>query len=107
MSAEVEHVLDRNELTARQQAVLDYLHLYTLRHGYQPTVREIGLATGIGSPNGIMGHTRGLQKKGWITLGKGRVQGEEGRSRAIRFLAQPDGRPFYGFKFLEQPDDAG
>lgn len=56
-----------NPITAKQQAVLDYITSYWLSHGYGPTVREIGEEFGIGSPNGIMCHLKALDAKGFIS----------------------------------------
>jgi len=38
------------ELTGRQQEIWDFLVGYVDRHGYPPTVREIGSAVGLASP---------------------------------------------------------
>jgi repressor LexA len=37
-------------LTERQREIWDYLVDYADRHGYPPTVREIGQAVGLASP---------------------------------------------------------
>jgi repressor LexA len=36
-------------------------------HGYPPTIRDIGGAFGITSPNGVMCHLRAMAAKGYIT----------------------------------------
>lgn len=79
--------LDR---TPRQIELFEYVFAFTLQHGYQPSVREMGEELRILSPNGIACHLRGLVRKGWIA--KGPTQ-----SRAIHFLRWPDGSPFEGF----------
>ena len=63
-------------LSQRQAAVLAFLQTFATRNGYPPTVREIGAHFGIGSPNGVCGHLRALERKGYI-------QRDRRRSRAI------------------------
>ena len=54
--------------TARQSAVLAAIVRHMATHGGQcPTVREMMAATGITSPNGIVGHLLALEKKGRLT----------------------------------------
>ena len=57
---------DPEELTQRQQVVLDFIEDYSVRNSCSPTVREIGEACGIRSPNGVTGHLIALEKKGHI-----------------------------------------
>jgi len=53
-------------LTARQEAVLDFISEKIRTAGYPPTVREIGAGMGIGSTNGVTDHLRALERKGYI-----------------------------------------
>ncbi len=53
-------------LTKRQRAVYDFICDKIQNRGYGPTVREIGEAFNIRSPNGVMGHLKALEKKGLI-----------------------------------------
>jgi hypothetical protein len=39
--------------TKRQTEVLRFVHHFTERHGYAPSIREIGKAMGIGSTHGV------------------------------------------------------
>jgi SOS-response transcriptional repressor LexA len=53
--------------TARQAAVLAAIVRHMATHGGQcPTVRELMAATGITSPNGIVGHLLALEKRGLV-----------------------------------------
>ncbi|MEO1529220.1 MAG: transcriptional repressor LexA [Planctomycetota bacterium] len=54
------------ELTDRQRRVYELIRELILNRGYGPTVREIGEAFGIKSPNGVMCHLRALERKGLI-----------------------------------------
>jgi SOS-response transcriptional repressor LexA len=40
-------------LTERQRQIFDFLMSYVERHGYPPTVREIGEAVGLASPSTV------------------------------------------------------
>jgi len=72
----------KKKLTDTQQRILDYIREYIVEHGYPPAIRDIGKAFGISSPNGVMGHLRALQKKGYIHRDeKNATRG--GRARSI------------------------
>jgi repressor LexA len=53
-------------LTARQQQIWDYLVEYVDRHGYPPTVREIGEAVGLASPSTVHAHLANLERAGLL-----------------------------------------
>ncbi len=57
---------DFSQLTDRQREIYDFIRDKIETRGYGPTVREIGLAFGIKSPNGVMCHLKALEKKGLI-----------------------------------------
>ena len=57
---------DFSQLTDRQREIYDFIREKIETRGYGPTVREIGLAFGIKSPNGVMCHLKALEKKGLI-----------------------------------------
>ena len=54
------------KLTNRQNEVLDYIKSYVAKHGYPPTVREIGKALGLNSSATIQSHISSLENKGYI-----------------------------------------
>jgi len=66
----------RRNLTERQQAVLDVIRIWIRRHGYPPTIRELGQALGIKSLRGVTTHLDAIAKKGFIE--------REPRARSIR-----------------------
>ena len=39
------------KLTPKQQQIYDYILSFTSQHGYPPSVREIGAAVGLKSPD--------------------------------------------------------
>ncbi|MBR0237327.1 MAG: hypothetical protein IJQ39_04465 [Thermoguttaceae bacterium] len=53
-------------LTNRQREVYEFIRRTIKTRGFAPTVREIGDAVAINSPNGVIGHLRALIKKGLI-----------------------------------------
>ncbi len=53
-------------LTARQQEIWQFLVDYVGRHGYPPTVREIGEAVGLASPSTVHAHLANLERAGLI-----------------------------------------
>ena len=53
-------------LTARQEAVLQFVVRYIQDIGYPPSIREIGENFGIGSLRGVTVHLDALQRKGYI-----------------------------------------
>ncbi len=58
---------DFSQLTDRQRKIYDFIREKIESRGYGPTVREIGEAFDIASPNGVMCHLHALVKKGLIT----------------------------------------
>lgn len=67
---------DLSSLTARQREIFEFIREKIEQRGYGPTVREIGEAFEIQSPNGVMCHLKALEKKGLLSR-------EEGKARAI------------------------
>jgi repressor LexA len=74
---------DFSQLTERQKEIYDFIEEKIDGRGYGPTVREIGSAFKIRSPNGVMCHLKALEKKGLIRK-------ERGAARAIQLV---DRRP--------------
>ncbi len=57
---------DLSQLTELQREIYDFIKSKIESRGYGPTVREIGQAFEIRSPNGVMCHLKALEKKGLI-----------------------------------------
>jgi repressor LexA len=59
-------VADLSQLTERQREIYAFIQDKIETRGFGPTVREIGQAFDISSPNGVMCHLKALEKKGLI-----------------------------------------
>ena len=53
-------------LTERQQEIWNFLVEYVDRHGYPPTVREIGEQVGLASPSTVHAHLANLERAGLL-----------------------------------------
>ncbi|MBI5074272.1 MAG: repressor LexA [Nitrospirae bacterium] len=56
-----------NNLTDRQQEILDFLKAYALRHGYPPTFREIGEHFEFGWA-ASRAHLKAIERKGFLRI---------------------------------------
>lgn len=74
----------RQELTAAQQELYDWLADYISQHRHSPSIRQMMQAMGLRSPAPIQSRLRHLQQKGWLTW-------EEGQARTLRLLGQETG----------------
>jgi repressor LexA len=73
---------DGDAPTERQMEIYAFIRDKIHSRGYGPTVREIGQAFKIKSPNGVVCHLKALERKGLITRGKN-------ISRAIELVTEP------------------
>lgn len=64
------------QLTKRQQQVLDYLSAYLADHGYPPTLRELSNHLGVSGTVSAIHHLDALERKGYLRR-------EQGSSRGI------------------------
>src|SRR4051794_1141174 len=53
-------------LTKRQQEIFDFIKRYSAKHGYPPTVRDIGKAIGLSSSSTVHAHLANLEKIGLL-----------------------------------------
>jgi repressor LexA len=54
------------DLTKRQQEIFDFIKKYSAKHGYPPTVRDIGKAVGLASSSTVHAHLANLEKLGLL-----------------------------------------
>ena len=69
-----------NNLTRRQQQILDFIQKWQQTHGSPPSSQEISAQFGFRSPNAVTGHLRLMRKKGVITR-------EPGKARSLRITS--------------------
>src|SRR5256885_13141295 len=79
---------DFSQLTERQREIYEFIRDKIETRGYGPTVREIGEAFNIKSPNGVMCHLKALEKKEMIKRDPNHARAIEllGRRRASQGL---------------------
>ena len=78
-------------LTARQQEIWNYLVEYVDRHGYPPTVREIGEHVGLASPSTVHAHLANLERAGLLRRDPTKPRALELLGRERHDVAHRDG----------------
>jgi repressor LexA len=86
------------DLTGRQQEIWSFLVDYVDRHGYPPTVREIGEAVGLASPSTVHAHLANLERAGLLKRDPTKPRALElvGRDKAAPVVAQLPKLPLLG-----------
>ncbi len=84
-------------LTKRQQEILDYVKRYSAKHGYPPTVRDIGKAIGLTSSSTVHAHLANLEKIGLLRRDPTKPRAIELLvDKAKRVVTPPSGLPVVG-----------
>jgi repressor LexA len=52
----------------RRAQMLRFIKSYTRKHGYAPTISEIGAAVGVASPNAVRNHLLKMEEEGLISM---------------------------------------
>lgn len=88
-------------LTKRQKQVLDYIKRYSGKHGYAPSLEEIGAKLGVASVSTVHFHIKKLEEQGYIKK-------EDNLPRAIEVNKDPDmiSLPVLGTIAAGQPIEA-
>jgi repressor LexA len=84
------------KLTKRQQEIFEFIKQYSSRHGYPPTVRDIGKAIGLTSSSTVHAHLANLEKLGLVRRDPTKPRALELLGEAARKLARPAGLPVVG-----------
>ena len=86
------------ELTGRQREIWSFLVDYVDRHGYPPTVREIGEAVGLASPSTVHAHLANLERAGLLRRDPTKPRALEliGRAKPSEAVAELPKLPLLG-----------
>ena len=84
------------KLTKRQQEIFDFIKRYSAKHGYPPTVRDIGKAIGLGSPSTVHAHLANLEKLGLLRRDPSKPRALELLRETARKAVAPSGLPVVG-----------
>jgi repressor LexA len=82
-------------LTKRQQEIFEFIKRYSARHGYPPTVRDIGKAIGLTSSSTVHAHLANLEKLGLLRRDPTKPRAMEILEKAKRAVL-PSGLPLVG-----------
>lgn len=98
------------DLTKRQQEIFDFIHKYSAKYGYPPTVRDIGKAVGLASSSTVHAHLANLEKIGLLRRDPSKPRAIELLDRAVgnavdsmRSIVRTDGLPLVGSVAAGQP----
>jgi len=94
------------DLTKRQQEIVDFIKRYSARHGYPPTVRDIGSAVGLASSSTVHQHLANLERAGMIKRDPSKPRAIEMLDRAaqeVRNVLRPNALPLVGAVAAGQP----
>ena len=93
-------------LTKRQQEIFDFIKRYSSRHGYPPTVRDIGKAVGLASSSTGHAHLANLEKVGLLRRDPSKPRAIEMLDKAVegvKNVVRPNGLPLVGQVAAGQP----
>ncbi len=91
-------------LTKRQQEIFDFIKRYSAKHGYPPTVRDIGKAIGLTSSSTVHAHLANLEKVGLLRRDPSKPRAIELLvDRAKQAVSSGGGLPLVGQVAAGQP----
>ncbi|HEV3320834.1 MAG TPA: transcriptional repressor LexA [Solirubrobacteraceae bacterium] len=101
------------DLTKRQQEIFDFIHKYSAKYGYPPTVRDIGKAVGLASSSTVHAHLANLEKIGLLRRDPSKPRAIELLDRvdravgsavdSVRSIVRSEGLPLVGSVAAGQP----
>jgi repressor LexA len=91
------------ELTKRQREIFDFIGSYLSRHGYPPTVREIGKAVGLHSSSTVHAHLSKLESLGVLRRDPSKPRALEVMVERAKKAVRPSGLPLVGSIAAGQP----
>ena len=90
-------------LTKRQQEIFDFIKRYSAKHGYPPTVRDIGKAIGLTSSSTVHAHLSNLEKVGLLRRDPIKPRAIEVLVDKAKQVVTPNGLPLVGQVAAGQP----
>ena len=90
-------------LTKRQQEIFDFIKRYSAKHGYPPTVRDIGKAIGLTSSSTVHTHLANLEKIGILRRDPSKPRALELLKDTAKKAVAPQGLPVVGQVAAGQP----
>jgi repressor LexA len=90
-------------LTKRQQEIFDFIKGYSAKHGYPPTVRDIGKAIGLTSSSTVHAHLANLEKVGLLRRDPSKPRAIEVLVDKAKQVVSPGGLPVVGQVAAGQP----
>jgi repressor LexA len=90
-------------LTKRQQEIFDFIKRYSAKHGYPPTVRDIGKAIGLTSSSTVHAHLANLEKLGFLRRDPTKPRAMEILIDKAKKAVSPAGLPLVGRVAAGQP----
>jgi repressor LexA len=87
---------DDVDLTKRQQEIFEFIKKYSAKHGYPPTVRDIGKAVGLASSSTVHAHLSNLEKVGLLRR-------DPSKPRALELLDRTVGAAVESVKNVVRP----
>jgi repressor LexA len=90
-------------LTKRQQEIFDFIKRYSAKHGYPPTVRDIGKAIGLTSSSTVHAHLANLEKVGLLRRDPTKPRALEVLVDKAKQVVSPGGLPLVGQVAAGQP----
>jgi repressor LexA len=90
-------------LTKRQQEIFDFIKRYSAKHGYPPTVRDIGKAIGLTSSSTVHAHLANLEKVGLLRRDPSKPRAIEVLVDKAKQVVTPNGLPLVGQVAAGQP----
>jgi repressor LexA len=84
------------QLTKRQQEIFDFIKRYSAKHGYPPTVRDIGKAIGLTSSSTVHTHLANLEKIGILRRDPSKPRALELLKDTAKKAVGPVGLPVVG-----------
>jgi repressor LexA len=91
------------DLTKRQREIFDYISRYLTRHGYPPTVREIGKAVGLHSSSTVHAHLAKLESIGVLKRDPSKPRAIEVLVERAKRAIKPSGLPLVGHVAAGEP----